>query len=185
MPATVLPEKGKCTQLYHSVLRTTFCGIEHPNSTPESHIHQFLGIKYASIPARFRQSQLVTSYPPVTDASELGYGTLLSVTCIPSSLTADVRPLPRPICPQSNGSQLVEELLFGLPEDCIPKQDLKQDEFECLNLNITSPAGLNQFSRLPVMLWVHGYAALTSIGKVVINIHMQRWASRERVSLVV
>jgi hypothetical protein len=40
----------------------------------------------------------------------------------------------------------------------MPYQDLKQDEFECLNLNITCPSDFNQFSRLPVMLWVHGYA---------------------------
>lgn len=51
----------------------------------------------------------------------------------------------------------MEELLFGVPEDRAPKQTLKQDEFECLNLNITCPAGLTQSSRLPVMIWVHGY----------------------------
>ncbi|KAJ3547176.1 hypothetical protein NMY22_g1754 [Coprinellus aureogranulatus] len=115
----------------HPALNTIFRGIVHPSSTSEIPIHQYLGIKYASIPARFRQSKLVTSLPPLTDATKHG-----------------------PICPQPEGS--VEELLFGIAPDCMPYQELKQDEFECLNLNITCPAGLNQFSRLPVMLWVHG-----------------------------
>jgi carboxylesterase type B len=32
----------------------------------------------------------------------------------------------------------------------------KQDEFECLNLNITCPADHHSESRLPVMVWIHG-----------------------------
>ena len=50
----------------------------------------------------------------------------------------------------------MEETLFGIPQAQIPVPDLKQDEFECLNLNVTCPAGLNPLSRIPVMLWVHG-----------------------------
>ncbi|KAJ3974939.1 Alpha/Beta hydrolase protein [Lentinula raphanica] len=49
-----------------------------------------------------------------------------------------------------------EEALFSLNEDDIPQQILKHNEFECLNLNITCPSGLNAQSRLPVMVWVHG-----------------------------
>jgi carboxylesterase type B len=59
--------------LHHSVLGTTFKGIDHPISTPDVPIHQFRGIKYASIPARFRQSKLVTSYPSSVDATRHGY----------------------------------------------------------------------------------------------------------------
>jgi len=58
--------------LHHVILNTTFAGIEHPISTPETPIHQFRGIKYASIPARFLQSKLFTSYPPLADATKYG-----------------------------------------------------------------------------------------------------------------
>jgi Carboxylesterase family len=50
----------------------------------------------------------------------------------------------------------MEETLFGISQQEIPQQDLKQDEFECLNLNITCPSGMTPLSCLPVMLWIHG-----------------------------
>lgn len=56
----------------HEDLKTTFIGVMHPISTPEAPVHQFRGIKYATIPARFRQSRLYTSYPPQTDATRFG-----------------------------------------------------------------------------------------------------------------
>ena len=50
-----------------------------------------------------------------------------------------------------------EEELFGLTEDVVPQQPPpKQSEFECLNLNITCPAGTIPSSRLPVMFFIHG-----------------------------
>ena len=64
--------------------------------------------------------------------------------------------LARPICPQDKSAKSIEETLFGISQEEIPQQDLKQDEFECLRLNITCPAGLTPHSRLPVMLWIHG-----------------------------
>ena len=60
-----------------------------------------------------------------------------------------------PICPQPNQRSLEEELI-GLPDIDIPRQVLAQDEFDCLNLNITAPAHQSSLSRLPVMIWVHG-----------------------------
>jgi hypothetical protein len=69
----------------------------------------------------------------------------------------DVR---RPICPQKRKLRTAEELLFGIPLDEFPVQELKQDEFECLNLNITCPAGLTPDSKIPVMVWVHGCVSL-------------------------
>ncbi|KAJ6616451.1 Alpha/Beta hydrolase protein [Mycena sp. CBHHK59/15] len=118
--------------MHHLGLGTTFYGIQHAASTPETPIHQYRGVKYASVPARFRQSQLVSRLPPRTDASQYG-----------------------PICPQLQKTSLEEEL-FGLGQDAVPQQILKQNELECLNLNITCPAGLTPQSRVPVMLWVHG-----------------------------
>ncbi|KAG2066195.1 alpha/beta-hydrolase [Suillus decipiens] len=117
--------------LHHSMLRTTFKGVDHPISTPDVSIHQFRGIKYASVPARFRQSKLVSSYPPSVDATHYG-----------------------PICPQPDQNSFEEE--FGLTDSDIPRQVFKQDEFECLNLNITCPAGHHRKSHIPVMVWIHG-----------------------------
>lgn len=57
----------------HTTLNTTLAGVEHPLSTPDVPIHQYLGIKYATIPARFRQSQLLNKYDSITKASQYGY----------------------------------------------------------------------------------------------------------------
>ncbi|KAL0958058.1 hypothetical protein HGRIS_000236 [Hohenbuehelia grisea] len=121
-------------EVHHVALATNFVGIRHPSSTPEAVIHQYRGIKYASVPARFRAAKLVTACPALTDATNYG-----------------------PICPQVHSKRSFEEELFGLPEDVLPPhRTFTHNEFECLNLNITCPAGLNTHSRLPVMLWVHG-----------------------------
>lgn len=58
--------------LSHNALKTTFEGVHHPLSTPSLALEQFRGIKYASIPARFRQSKLFTSYPAHTNATTHG-----------------------------------------------------------------------------------------------------------------
>jgi carboxylesterase type B len=46
--------------------------------------------------------------------------------------------------------------MLCLPTDAIPKDPVQFDEFECLNLTVTRPAGLNSQECLPVMLWIHG-----------------------------
>jgi hypothetical protein len=61
------------TRVQHPALCTTFVGVEHPLSTDDLPVVQFRGIKYASVPARFRQSKLFASYPALTDASRYGY----------------------------------------------------------------------------------------------------------------
>ena len=58
--------------LTHEALSTTFEGVNHPLSTSKLPIQQFRGIKYASIPARFRQSKLFTSYSAHTKATNHG-----------------------------------------------------------------------------------------------------------------
>lgn len=60
-----------------------------------------------------------------------------------------------PVCPQMKVRGYEEEL-FGLPEDAIQPQALKQNEFECLNLNITCPVNALPGSHLPVMFFIHG-----------------------------
>jgi hypothetical protein len=57
----------------HEALDTTFIGVEHALSTPAAPIHQFRGIRYASIPGRWRQSKLFTTYEPGTNATKYGY----------------------------------------------------------------------------------------------------------------
>ncbi|KAI0341437.1 carboxylesterase [Trametopsis cervina] len=120
--------------IVHDKLHTTFTGLVHPISDERAAVHQYLGIKYASVPARFRQSRLFTTFPPTTDATHHG-----------------------PICPQAKMSTKgYEEELFDLTEDVVPRQALKQNEFECLNLNITCPSDVLPGTRLPVMFFIHG-----------------------------
>lgn len=133
MPTAVRSNSGLATRHFHAELKTTFTGVEHPLSSTETRIHQFRGIKYASVPARFRQSKLWTKYSPLTDASKHG-----------------------PICPQVRHQRSVEETILHLPPDAIPRDRPHYDEFECLNLTITCPAGLTPQSHLPVMVWIHG-----------------------------
>lgn len=82
----------------------------------------------------------------------------MGTSVLPSSLTRQIQhPSPfRPICPQPKGKTNEEEL-FALTNDEISAQNLKQIESECLNLNITCPGGLTRESRLPVMVWIHGF----------------------------
>jgi hypothetical protein len=65
----------------HTTLKTTFTGLQHVLSTAETSIHQYRGIEYATIPARFRQSRLFTSYCSSTDAMRYGYVSLYVVLC--------------------------------------------------------------------------------------------------------
>jgi carboxylesterase type B len=64
---------GTRPEIRHTTLDTTFVGVAHSLSTSDLPINQFRGIKYASVPARFRQAKLFTSYPRVTDATRYGY----------------------------------------------------------------------------------------------------------------
>jgi carboxylesterase type B len=50
----------------------------------------------------------------------------------------------------------IAEDMIGLPANEMPMPTLMQNEFECLNLNITRPGGIPLGSRLPVMIWIHG-----------------------------
>jgi len=64
----------------------------------------------------------------------------------------------RPICPQMLG--LVEHQARGWGGQggpvCPP---LEEKEFDCLRLTITAPKGHKPGQKLPVMVWVHGYAS--------------------------
>lgn len=56
----------------HPMLGTTFTGVRHPVSTSHAEVHQFRGIKYASVPMRFRRSTLFDTYGERADATRHG-----------------------------------------------------------------------------------------------------------------
>ncbi|GAB1217502.1 hypothetical protein ATERTT37_006741 [Aspergillus terreus] len=112
-------------QVQHDGLSATFNGTQ--KAVDGVVIDQFLGIKYADIPARFERAQPVTGFGgAIVDASQFG-------------------------CPQADVD--VRHLL-RIPEDFeLPKEP--EDEFECLNLEITRPSGASIKGPLPVLVWIH------------------------------
>ncbi|KAF1356373.1 Alpha/Beta hydrolase protein [Delphinella strobiligena] len=65
-----------------------------------------------------------------------------------------------PRCPQNKYD--VGHLLRA-PEGNI-FYDESEDEFKCLNLDVTAPANAGSGDRLPVMLWIHGGSQIISFG---------------------
>jgi carboxylesterase type B len=93
----------------------------------------FRGIPYASVEKRWTHSRTKHSLTSPFGATEFG-----------------------PRCAQGNGPVLVS----GGVNDPVPGDD----EFKCLNLNIAVPSEVlsgrddgQTNSRLPVMVWIHGY----------------------------
>ncbi|RAL01252.1 putative carboxylesterase [Aspergillus ibericus CBS 121593] len=115
-------------QVQHPGLRATFTGIERESEGVT--VHEFRGIKYASVPARFERAQPVDGFADaVVDASRYG-----------------------PRCPQVDVD--VRHLL-RIPEDFKIEKE-PEDEFECLNLDITCPPASSAKGPLPVLLWIYG-----------------------------
>ncbi|KAF9889574.1 hypothetical protein FE257_007082 [Aspergillus nanangensis] len=115
-------------QVEHQALAATFQGRQ--KEVEGTVLDQFLGIKYASVPARFERAQPVNSFNgAVVNASKYG-----------------------PRCPQVDVD--VRHLL-RIPEDFeLPSEP--EDEFECLNLEITGPPVSYINKPLPVLVWIHG-----------------------------
>ncbi|KAF1832948.1 para-nitrobenzyl esterase [Decorospora gaudefroyi] len=123
----------------HSTLRRTLSG------KPSASTVQFRNLKYASIPARYKESipndDLQAGTEGVVDATQFG-----------------------PSCPQLRGAQAWDLTLTGnvdLPCESGQGPTEKMDEFECLHLNVTVPKAIpNAEPRgrggLPVFVWVHG-----------------------------
>lgn len=65
-----------------------------------------------------------------------------------------------PRCPQNKYD--VGHLLRA-PEGNI-FYDENEDEFKCLNLDVTAPANAGPGDRLPVMVWIHGGSQIVSFG---------------------
>ncbi|KAK7203959.1 Alpha/Beta hydrolase protein [Myxozyma melibiosi] len=114
------------------VSETTFV---HPQLGRVKGIHaadgvdKFLGIKYATISARFEDPQLFEAVDP--DATKYG-----------------------PPAPQPPGGCAAELGYIGQKME-LPPIESQPSEFECLNLNITKPSKDYGFP-LPVFVWTHG-----------------------------
>ncbi|KAL2430509.1 hypothetical protein ABEF95_009280 [Exophiala dermatitidis] len=104
---------------------------------PTTEVANFLGIQYATIPARFRQAHLVdhSSQSGILDATQYG-----------------------PRCPQSSrpGGEAQIPLFLGQRRS----HETPVDEFGCLRLNIYTPPWATTTSHqqqlLPVVVWIHG-----------------------------
>ncbi|KAJ5329656.1 Carboxylesterase type B [Penicillium brevicompactum] len=113
-------------EIQHAGLNAIFKG----KRTQDEGVDQFLGIKYASIPARFEKAKPVDNFEGrIVDATKYG-----------------------PRCPQADVD--VRHLL-RIPEDFEIAPEA-EDEFECLNLEITCPANSSSAGPLPVIIWIHG-----------------------------
>ncbi|KLO16112.1 alpha/beta-hydrolase [Schizopora paradoxa] len=135
---------GPTIEITHPTLHTKFVGVQHPASVRNATVHQYRGIKYATVPKRFRRSVLLQEYPEKTLATRHGA-----------------------ICPQIKNRWL-ESRLYGLPPEIVPKpsDSPPEDEWECLNLCITTPAPecLRKHGLVPVMVYFHGGGNVTGSG---------------------
>ncbi|KAE9365042.1 alpha/beta-hydrolase [Stipitochalara longipes BDJ] len=97
---------------------------------------QFRGIKYASIPGRWKdpvlKNEKLVESGGEFDATKHG-----------------------PSCPQHPAGYAYDISLFG--NVVLTRENEKQSEFECLNLIVVVPVeSLGKVEKLPVMVWVHG-----------------------------
>ncbi|EPE10351.1 para-nitrobenzyl esterase [Ophiostoma piceae UAMH 11346] len=105
---------------------------------PSTNIANYLGIKFASVPARFRQSKPVPleSFTGELDATDYG-----------------------PRCPQpADKPKALRQHLYNLNRD---SASVPEDEHECLVLNVYTPPNAEELVEqrgkpLPVFVWIHG-----------------------------
>ncbi|KAJ9607703.1 hypothetical protein H2200_007781 [Cladophialophora chaetospira] len=97
---------------------------------PDTKVANYLGIQYATIPARFRQSKPInlSEASGILDATKYG-----------------------PRCPQITSNRPETKHLY---EGVRRSSEYPLDEFGCLRLNIYVPQGAH--GPLPVVVWIHG-----------------------------
>ena len=95
-------------------------------------VANFLGVPYASIPARFSKAQILDQFESSSFHDATNYG---------------------PRCPQPVDVPRTQRQ--HLYEGIQQSDSLSISEFECLNLNIYTPAELSP-EPVPVLVWIHG-----------------------------
>lgn len=120
-----------------------------PESTP-SVVH-FRSIPFARIPARFRQSVLITAFEDGESRDFTEYGTA---------------------CPAPSQGDYRAPFGGSLPGD----GERKFDEFSCLNLTISAPKDAlgDEGRELPVMVYVHGGGFRVGAGHIS-ALHGELW----------
>ncbi|EAW06758.1 putative carboxylesterase [Aspergillus clavatus NRRL 1] len=114
-------------QVSHEKLQAVFTGVRR--DVEGVTVDQYRGIKYADVTARFERAQPVESFQgSAVDATRYG-----------------------PRCPQV---PVDLRHLLRIPEDFEIAPEA-EDEFECLNLDITCPSPSTS-GPLPVLLWIYG-----------------------------
>lgn len=99
---------------------------------------QYRGIQYGTVTQRFDRPQLKDDWKGSTiDCCRWG-----------------------PRCPQNRYD--IGHLLRAPEGDIF--YDETEDEFKCLNLDLTMPANTRQDANLPVMIWIHGGSQIISFG---------------------
>jgi hypothetical protein len=125
-------------------------------------VAEFRGIPFATIPARFRRAERVTSTPGGTvDATKYG-------------------PYPTQPPPDKVG----EVFLFGdyVKEFLAEEEGLEMSEDKCLNLNIVTPKNALGRKNLPVLVWIYGnYSIVCDMANGRGRI-LYRWQFEENVS---
>lgn len=104
------------------------------------HCTQFRGIQYGVVPSRFAKPELFVNKDATVDCRKWG-----------------------PRCPQNKFD--IGHLLRA-PEGEEIFYDDDEDEFKCLNLDVTVPKGegRKKGDLLPVLVWVHGGSQIVSFG---------------------
>jgi acetyl esterase/lipase len=110
----------------------------------------------------------VRQYPRTIQAIDLKHDLRLQNKCneiwvclpftksSPSQQNSSLKFNTRAKCPQTFYPLRLEDGLIHLPAGVGSHSEDIFDEFSCLNLNITTPAGTKQGNDLPVMVYIHG-----------------------------
>jgi carboxylesterase type B len=104
-------------------------------------VAEFRGVPFATIPARFRRAEKVTSLPQgIFDATKYG-----------------------PYPAQAPEDETAQMWLFGecVKEFFMEERDRTMSEDMCLNLNIVTPKDAIGSKKLPVLVWIYGIFLLT------------------------
>ena len=102
----------------------------------QGNVAEFRGLPFATIPARFRRAEKITSVPGRTiDATNWG-----------------------PYPPQPPEDRVAQIFLFGeYVKNHFAEEDQRtMSEESCLNLNIVTPKNAIGSKSLPVMVWIYG-----------------------------